>query len=434
MSSGFEPLLILNHISYLYRKIELATNIILFASPFFFLLIIIEIWADYKKKREVYRFNDAMTSLSLGVISQTQKIIVFSLSVLVYDWIINYLAVPQLGSDSAFTWIFAFVFYDFLYYWYHRFSHQINFLWAAHVVHHQSEEYNLTTALRQTSSSLGVWVFYIPSFLIGVPTEVFFVSGALNLIYQFWVHTQLIGKLGWFETIFVTPSHHRVHHGQNQIYIDKNHGGVFIIWDKLFGTFQEELAEHKVIYGVRRAVASFNPLWANFHTWVSLLRDAYRTKRWMDKIRIWFMPTGWRPDDVTASYPMLKVKPEELVKFDPESDNRVKIYVLTQYIACLVLGVLFIQWQNQIEFFVQVLVWAFITLPLVSCGYFLEARDGAIRFEMIRLLFTMLAAGFFTIEQSNMLRFGLFSYIAISVFFLAYIWRGKAHSKSQRSV
>jgi len=401
----------------------LATQIILFASPFFFLLIFIELWVNHKKQRKVYRFNDAITSLSLGVISQTKKLVIFTFAVFVYDWFAESLAVSQLPTSSAFTWIFGFVLYDFLYYWYHRISHQINFLCAAHVVHHQSEEYNLTTALRQTSSSVGAWLFYIPSFIIGVPAEVFFVSGALNLIYQFWVHTQLIGKLGWYETIFVTPSHHRVHHGQNQVYIDKNHGGVFIVWDKLFGTFQEELANEKVVYGVRRPVLSFNPIWANVHTWYSLLLDSIRTKRFIDKLRIWFMPTGWRPDDVMEKYPLIKHPVEQQIKFNPESNFASKLYVLFQYVCFLFLGISFIQYQQSMEFTNQFLFWVLITLPFMGCGYLLEARKKAISFELVRLLSSALMAIFFLDYSSGFQLKIVLAYTLLSLVILSWVYR-----------
>ncbi|MDQ7049307.1 MAG: sterol desaturase family protein, partial [Enterobacterales bacterium] len=234
-------------------------------------------------------------------------------------------------SDSIITWVVAFIVYDLLYYWFHRTSHEINFLWASHVVHHQSEDYNLSTALRQTSSSIFGWLFYIPSFLIGIPAEVFFVCGALNLVYQFWVHTQLVGRLGWLELLLVTPSHHRVHHGQNPEYIDKNHGGVFIFWDKMFGTFQQEIDNLPVIYGVRSSVNSFNPLWLNFKTWHSLVMDAWLTNSWWDKIRIWFMPTGWRPADCLLVDKTDRVATStEFVaphKYNPKSSALIKGYL-----------------------------------------------------------------------------------------------------------
>ena len=325
-------------------------------------------------------------SLSLGVISQTKKLVIFSFATLVYAWAAENLAITQLSEDSVVVWVFSFVFYDFLYYWFHRYSHQINFLWASHVVHHQSEEYNLTTALRQTSSSVMVWIFYLPSFFIGVPAEVFFVSGALNLVYQYWVHTQLIGKLGWFESIFVTPSHHRVHHGQNEIYIDKNHGGVFILWDKMFGSFQEELDSEKVVYGVRRPVNSFNPIWANFHTWFSLSIDSFRTKSWLDKFKIWFMPTGWRPSDVAISHPARKQIAGEQIKYNPDANDSVKYYALFQYAACVLFGVAFILQAKNLNFEISFLLWICVTLPLVTCGLLLESSRNAITKESVRIL------------------------------------------------
>jgi sterol desaturase/sphingolipid hydroxylase (fatty acid hydroxylase superfamily) len=407
----------------------MATQIILFATPIFFLLIFIELWASVKAKSKVFRFNDAITSLSLGIISQTQKLMVFTFAAIVYAWLEKTLALGRLSADSILTWLFAFVFYDFLYYWYHRFSHQINFLWAAHVVHHQSEEYNLTTALRQTSSSVGAWMFYIPSFVIGIPAEVFFVSGALNLVYQFWVHTQLIGKLGWFETIFVTPSHHRVHHGQNQIYIDKNHGGVFIIWDRLFGTFQEELDSEKVIYGVRRAVKSFNPLWANIHTWWSLISDAWRTESWKDKFRIWFMPTGWRPEDVSEKFPIKKVNPNELVKYDPPSSLWLKVYVLIQFSVALVAAVLFILMSNSLESWQTWIVWVGITIPVVTAGLLMESNSNAVKLEFIRLIASMLLISFYLYDGSSYIQYSLSSYCMLSIVALFFIKTGITQSQ-----
>lgn len=406
----------------IYRVALLATKIILFATPFFFLLIFIELWVNKCRNAGVYRLNDSLTSLSLGVISQTKKLVVFSYAIIAYSWISEHLQLIQLSSESMFIWIFSFVLYDFLYYWYHRFSHQINFLWASHVVHHQSEEYNLTTALRQTSSSVMVWIFYIPSFLIGIPAEVFFVSGALNLVYQFWVHTQLVGKLGWFEQLFVTPSHHRVHHGQNQLYIDKNHGGVFILWDRLFGTFQQELESEKVIYGVRRPVGSFNPIWVNLHTWYSLFIDAVRTRRWRDKLKIWFMPTGWRPEDVEKNYPMIKRDPYQQKKYDIKSPHKVKVYALFQYIFSIVFGVVFILSSFNLSFEHQIALWIMITLPLMSNGFILEGRTFALKFELGRILFTMpifyLLSGHFSQNLINLVVGYLVSSLLLSLFMI----------------
>jgi len=364
----------------------MATKIILFSIPIFFILIFIELFLDRKKKTGYYRINDSLMSLSLGIISRTKLLVIFSFAAIIYAWAADTLAITQMPADSMFTWVFSFVLYDFLYYWFHRMSHQINFLWASHVVHHQSEDYNLTTALRQTSSSVLVWLFFLPSFIAGVPAEIFFINGALNLVYQFWVHTQFVGKLGWMERIFVTPSHHRVHHGQNQVYIDKNHGGVFIIWDRLFGTFQQELDEVPVVYGVRRPVNSFNPIWANIHTWYSLLIDAIRANNWADKIKIWFMPTGWRPSDVEVTYPLVKQNTATQIKFDPQSNRWAKYYTIVQYVFCMIFGVLFIQLSNQLELLPKIIIWLIITLPLVTNGFILENKSYAKLVDGLRLI------------------------------------------------
>ena len=207
-------------------------------------------------------------------------------------------------------------------------GHERNILWAAHSVHHQSEDYNLSTALRQTSTGfLLSWIFYLPMAVLGVPLLVFVSVAALNLLYQFWVHTRHIPKLGWFEWFFVTPSNHRAHHAQNALYMDRNYGGVFIIWDRLFGSFQEEDDNEPVIFGVTTPLASWNPLWANVQFYAQLWADARRAESTWDKLRIWFMRTGWRPADVAAKYPMNKPDLSQFRKFEVPLDGRQQLYV-----------------------------------------------------------------------------------------------------------
>ena len=236
-------------------------NYVLYAIPFFFLLIALELGADYWRGVRTYRLADAINSLSAGVLSQALGLLTKALGILVYAVAFEQLALFQLDANALWVWLLAFVFYDFCYYWNHRIGHERNVFWASHVVHHQSEEYNLSTALRQTSTGfLLSWIFYLPLAIAGVPPLVFLTVAALNLLYQFWVHTRHIPKLGWFEWIFVSPSNHRVHHAQNPVYMDRNYGGVFIVWDRLFGTFQEELDEEPVIFGVTTPLASWNPL------------------------------------------------------------------------------------------------------------------------------------------------------------------------------
>ena len=224
-------------------------NFVAIAIPFFLLLVGLELLVNWWRKTNYYSTNDAINSLHLGVLSQLTGLAKKAVQFSVYAWIFPYISLFELNSQSVWVWIAGFVVYDFCYYLYHRCSHEINGLWASHVVHHQSEEYNLTTALRQTSGGIVNFVFYIPLAILGFEPIIFIAVGSLNLVYQFWVHTRHIDKMpAWFEFVFVTPSNHRVHHGQNPVYLDKNHGGVFILWDRLLGTYQKELDEEPVIY------------------------------------------------------------------------------------------------------------------------------------------------------------------------------------------
>jgi hypothetical protein len=282
--------------------------------------------------------------------------------------------------------VFAFVFYDFCYYWLHRMGHERNILWAAHSVHHQSEDYNLSTALRQTSTGfLLSWIFYLPMAVLGVPLVVFVSVAALNLLYQFWVHTRHIPKLGWFEWFFVTPSNHRAHHAQNALYMDRNYGGVFIIWDRLFGSFQEEDDNEPVIFGVTTPLASWNPLWANVQFYAQLWDDARRAERWWDKLRIWFMRTGWRPADVAAKYPMNKPDLSQFRKFEVPLDGRQQWYVALQFCVYIALGSYLMNLEQGLPTSALVLGWGAVALGLFVLGVALENRPQALKLELLRL-------------------------------------------------
>jgi len=243
-----------------------------------------------------------------------------------------------MSNSGVWTWVLATILCDFCYYWLHRMGHERAVLWAAHVAHHQSEDYNLSTALRQTSTGfLLSWMFYIPMFALGVPGEVVVTVGSLNLIYQFWVHTEHVGKLGWYEGIFVTPSNHRVHHAQNAQYLDRNYGGLFIVWDRMFGTFQEELDTEAPVYGIRGPLRSFNPFRALTHIYADMLRDSWHTKRWQDKGKVWVARTGWRPADREPANTQGKPDLSEFVRFDPPKTLAWGIYALLQLLASAVL-------------------------------------------------------------------------------------------------
>jgi len=251
-----------------------------YAVPFFLLAILIELAYGIIKNKNTYRLNDAISSLFMGSLRSANKLIIIGLGGYVFYAIETHYALWRMDASSPIVWVFAFVFYDFCYYWFHRISHERQIFWASHVAHHQSEDYNLSTALRQTGTgAFFTWVFYIPVFLLGVPSYVFVSVASINLVYQFWVHSEHIPKLGWYEKFFVTASNHRVHHAQNDNYIDKNYGGVFIIWDRMFGTYKEEDESEAPIYGIRGTLNTFNPIWANLHVYFSMAKDIWECSK-----------------------------------------------------------------------------------------------------------------------------------------------------------
>ncbi len=365
-------------------------NLILYAVPFFFVLIAVELLADRWRKVNSYRLSDAINSISTGVLSTTTGLLTKGVGLVTYAFALDHLALLQLSADSAWVWVFAFVLYDLCYYWLHRLGHERNVLWAAHSVHHQSEDYNLSTALRQTSTGfLLSWIFYLPMAVLGVPLLVFVTVAALNLLYQFWVHTKHIPKLGWYEWIFVTPSNHRAHHAQNAIYMDRNYGGVFILWDRLFGSFQEELDSEPVIFGVTTPLASWNPLWANLQFYAQLAADARRAESHWDKLRIWFMRTGWRPADVAAKYPMNKPDLSQFRKFDIPLSLSQQVYITLQFAAHVALGSYLMNLGDSLPTSALVLGWVWVAFGLFVLGVAMENRPWALRLEYARLLLNL---------------------------------------------
>ena len=276
-----------------------------YAIPGFLMLIILEALISRVIGLKVNRGLDTVSSLSSGVTNTLKSLMGLSIIILSYEWMVDHLALFHIQN----TWvicILTFIGLDFAGYWSHRWNHEFNVLWNRHIIHHSSEEFNLSCALRQeVSAFIGIYFFlYIPIAIIGVPAEVVALIAPIHFFAQFWYHTRLINRMGWLEKVIVTPSHHRVHHAINPEYIDKNYSEIFIVWDKLFGTFQEELRETPPVYGVKKAVKTWNPFLINFmHLW-QLIKDAWRANRWWDKLRIWFMPTGWRPEDVSKKYPV----------------------------------------------------------------------------------------------------------------------------------
>lgn len=312
-------------------------KILLVAIPAFLLLILFEKWYGYRRGFDTFRSMDLLSSLASGLTNATKDVLGLTLTILGYSLLVDHLAIYTVEATWL-TYLIAFIVLDFAYYWAHLTMHKVNFFWNTHVIHHSSEEYNLGCALRQSISSFVkiFSVFLLPAALMGVPATVIATVAPLHLFAQFWYHTRHIGKLGLLEHIIVTPSLHRVHHAMNKEYIDKNMSAIFIIWDKLFGTYQEEMDDVPPIYGVTRPARTWNPIKINFQHLFLMISDAWRTKNVKDKFTIWFKPTGYRPADVEVWYPVSKIDdPNNFEKYNPRASPSLKYWSWTQLIITL---------------------------------------------------------------------------------------------------
>ena len=362
-------------------------NFVPYAIPVFLLMIVLELGYGLLKGNNTYRVNDSINSLSMGLLSTVTKFVFLNIGALVFAQISREYAIWSFDINSLGHWLLAILLYDFLYYWFHRISHERQFFWGSHVVHHQSEDYNLSTALRQTSTSFATtWVFYIPCFFLGMPISMFVSIASAHLIYQFWVHTQHIPKLGIFEWFMVSPSNHRVHHAQNADYIDKNYGGLLIIWDRLFGTFKAEEEHQQAIYGIRVPLRSWNPIWANLHIFAAMLRDIWHTQRWSDKFRVLWSKTGWHPEDMVERFPEKKSDLQQFEKYNPQRSSLVNGAIILQY---LLLAALHFWSAEQSTLLSSALMWAVVLAQvaiLLVIGALLDGKAYAGSLEYARLL------------------------------------------------
>jgi sterol desaturase/sphingolipid hydroxylase (fatty acid hydroxylase superfamily) len=348
-------------------------QVIVLATPVFLLLIGIEYLVGRRRHNNTYRLNDAMNSIGLGIMSQLVGVLTSLLTVGIYTLVYAKVSLAKLPADALWVWAVGLVYYDFCYYWQHRFGHTVALFWASHVVHHQSEDYNLSTALRQTSSGwVGNWLFYLPMALCGFPPLVFAVVALIDLLYQYWVHTQQIGKLGWFDRWFCAPSNHRVHHAVNDKYLDRNYGGIFIVWDRLFGSFQEEDGAEPCVYGTRGPLRSWNPVWANLHNYADLARDSWRAQAWGDKLRVWFKHPGWRPADVAARWPKPAFDLARVERFDPPMSPGAQVLAAAAFVALLGAAALFLWNAHRLSLLEQVASVATVVLGLCFVGWLSE--------------------------------------------------------------
>lgn len=319
-------------------------NPIALAIPGFFLLIGAELLVARLMGRRVYRFADAVTDLGCGISNQVMAIFASGITLAAYTAVWDAAALWRPDATDPWAWLVAFVGVDFLYYWWHRASHRVNALWAAHVVHHQSEDYNLAVALRQALfTTWTILPFYLPLAILGVPPFVYATMVALSTLYQFWIHTELIGRLGPLEWVLNTPSHHRVHHAVNPRYIDRNHAAVLIVWDRLFGTFAQEREE--CVYGTVKPLGSFNPLWANLERPLALFRDSLAATRWSDKLALWVRGPEWVPEGVVAGPPIREITRAEQHKYDVPGQPLIHAWVVLNFVGVAALVFSLLMWE-----------------------------------------------------------------------------------------
>ncbi len=364
-------------------------NPILLAVPFFFLLMGLEWLYGYIKKKELYRLNDTITNLSHGIGNQLFGALFKVAIVGIYYWISEHYAFFKI----PFTWwsfLLCLVFFDFLFYWAHRISHESNFFWGAHVVHHQSEEYNLSVALRQSwFHNMIAFFIFLPIPFLGFDFKTFGLAAAINTISQFWIHTQTISKLPkWFEYIFNTPSHHRVHHATNPKYIDKNHGGMFIIFDRLFGTFKEEEKMEEITYGITTPLNSWNPTWGNVHYYKEMFDKAKLMTKFSDKLKLIFAKPGWLPAELGGMQP-LQERSLDYQKYDADTTLTLKLYCAFQFLLTLVGSISYLSNFSHISVFYRWVFLGIIILTVMIIGAIFENKKWGNTAEFFRWLLVL---------------------------------------------
>lgn len=405
---------------------------VIYSIPIFFVLIGIEIAYDYyrvtkKNAKSKYRLKDALNNIGCGVFDQIlavfAKVFTLGMYALVYHW-----SEQTMNIIIPSNWLWFLLFFiavDFSYYFAHRWSHQVNFLWLGHVVHHQSEEYNLTVALRQGAFQkiLTFWV-YLPLAFLGFPPEWMLVAMGFNLLYQFWIHTEMIGKMGWFELVFNTPSHHRVHHGKNDKYIDKNHAGVFIVWDKMLGTFQAE--EETPSYGITEPTKSFNPIWSHIQPFVRFFERIKNVHGISNKVKFTLLSPGWIP-----SY---EVKPQtktllNKTKFKIQLKNKIHWYILIQFVVNMGVGAWFLNNQDLMTSMEMLLLLSLTILYLFTLGMMMDKSKFGRVAELARHLINVFIACLFYFHYDN-------KWVALCVFmftFASIFWVNKISKTETRN-
>ena len=372
-----------------------GVNYIALSIPVFFALIGVELLVSWWQNRKLYRLNDALNDLHCGILSQVLGVFTKTLVFSGYVFLYESARMLEMASSSTLVWVACFLGVDFLYYWFHRISHESNLPWGAHIVHHSSEEYNLAVALRQGSfQHLFGWIFYLPLAWIGFPPLVFLACKSFNTLYQFWIHTRAIGRLGAFEWVFNTPSHHRVHHGCDTKYIDRNYGGTLIVWDRLFGTFQIE--EEEPTYGITKPLANWNPLWANVHYYADLVDLTRRAPNLREKLKVWIKGPAWKPDwaphgpgGAVERSPLLQ---GEAGKYDAKAPRALALYAFVHFLTLIPMTVLLLHQGDAMTGWQRAGIGIAVAWTAANVGSIFDGRRWLVGSELLRLAALALAA------------------------------------------
>jgi sterol desaturase/sphingolipid hydroxylase (fatty acid hydroxylase superfamily) len=401
-------------------------NLIVLSIPVFFILIGLEVIYDRVKNRHLYRLNDAVSNISCGIFEQTTGVFAKVFTVEMYAFVYEqwrFFTVP----DTWYSFVLLFLAVDFAYYWAHRKSHEINLLWIGHVVHHQSEEYNLSVALRQGAlQKIFTSFFYLPIALLGFSPEFFLLIAAINTLYQFWIHTEAIGRLGPLEWVMNTPSHHRVHHGRNPNYIDRNHAGVFIIWDRMFGTFQPE--EEHPVYGITTPVHTWDAVTAHVRPFQNLAHDWKLIREWKYKLQLLFKKPGWLPQKYGGYREPIEVNPESYQKFDTGISIAMNWYLLIHFLFILTGTTFFLFGFSKMSGPEQILFAAIISLSIMTTGFLFEGKRWATGLEIVRLVITAVMLVLYFRHES--FKVGLLIFIVVILAFsIAWLFRFSGSKK-----
>lgn len=391
--------------------------------PFLLLINILELYISKRKNMEVYRLSDTLVNVCCGILERLFDLFFVVLLYFLFDFIYTNISPIHIPSNIL-TWVVALFVVDFLAYWHHRLSHEVNFMWAAHIVHHQSEELNITTVFRVSAFAvINRTFFWIWLPLIGfspaLSTSVILCVG----LFQFVTHTRLVGKLGVLEYLFVTPSHHRVHHARNDKYIDKNYGHVFIIWDKMLGTFEPETEEAE--FGIISGFESSNPYWAYFYYWANLFKRAKQTKKWSDKVKVFLMPPAWSPDDVPLSEPKYELTEDgKRKKYTLDMPFRLQMYTFINVFMNLFIFIALLinnkEWLEAGQYLPIIQLTSIIIVSILAFGPIMERKNWGLKLDYFRLAFLAINIPIFFWSSSYPVLFislGLL-YVAIMAFWI----------------